>query len=328
VTTLAGTLYGPSWLARVQARPKGRKRALRRFEGVSVVEQFRVTRTPYSGLPAFMSRPSSSYFNINGGTTVLIENKSFQGGSLDAVSGKAIQIANVNGNITIRNCDFSDLLGCVYLVDCTGTLIIEGLRGRNTGNRGIGVGDIGAGASNYIQMNRCEFTGAIRNNKFLGGMTEDMISFHASGGVGPGQEFIVENNALQGLVTSTATARAWASNSGTGIILGDGVGDPRNGYVIVRYNTFLTPGQVGINHIDGPGLQTYENIVYAQQRPLNNNSIVSYLGNPSGSCHDNEYYWINNDGSTPDPWNGAGTMSYTSNVENASLNPADYVVVL
>jgi hypothetical protein len=143
------------------------------------------------------------------------------------------------------------------------------------------------------------------------------------------QELVVEGNHLQGLVTDTATARAWTRGSGTGIIVSDGAGSSRNGYVIVRNNTLLTPGQVGIQHIDGPGIQTYSNVIYGQKRPGNNNPMTSWEGNPRGVVRDNRYFWTNDDGSQPTPWfSGYGSMVLTNNVKDSTIDPKALEVVL
>jgi hypothetical protein len=151
----------------------------------------------------------------------------------------------------------------------------------------------------------------------------ELDDLHVWFDLGEGRELIVEGNALEGLVTDTATARAWTSSSGTGIILGDGVGA---GYTIVRRNTLLTPGQVGIQHIDGVELETYENVVLAERRPLNNNPLTSYSGNPVLYAHHNRIHWINNDGGTPGPWFGYGTVTSEANVVDTTLRFDDYRV--
>lgn len=277
------------------------------------------TLPPVPTVPPFGTRPSSPPIVRSGGSSVLIENVSIDGGTRDSVSGRGITISDVHGSIVIRDVDLADLVGGIYILNSSGTLTIEGVRARN-----IGDGTIGSGGSNHIQFNNSTFSGVIRDNQFLGGRTEDMISIFQSGGAGPGQELIVERNRLQGLVADTSTTRAWTSGSGTGIIIGDGAGSPKNGWTIVRNNTLLTPGQVGIQHIDGTGITTETNIVYGEKRPLNNNPITSWEGSPRGVIRDNRYCWTNNDGSQPAPWmhqNPSG-MVLTNNVRDCSIDPA------
>ena len=104
-------------------------------------------------------------------------------------------------------------------------------------------------------------------------------------------------------------------------MVGDGAGSPRNGWTIVRYNTLLTPGQVGIQHHDGPGIQTYGNVIYGQRRPQNNNPITSWGGNPSGVVRDNRYYWVNDDGYHPSPYFAVGSLSVYGNRRDSGINP-------
>jgi uncharacterized protein YkwD len=279
------------------------------------------TPTPV-GAPAFLSRPLSAPIVRDGGTSVTISNVTIRGSSVTAPSGIGITIRNVTGNITIRDVDLANLVGGIYIVNSSGTLTIDDVRSRN-----IGDGTIGAGHSNHIQLAESSFSGGIRNSKFLGGRTEDMVSLWHSGGRGLGQELVIEHDAFQGLVSDTSTARAWTSGSGTGTIIGDGAGSSRNGYTIVRFNTYLTPGQVGIQHIDGPGIQTYSNTIFGERRTGSNNPMTSWEGNPRGTVHDNRYRWFRADGSEPAPWfSGYGSLTTSNNVRDTTLVPSSLAV--
>jgi hypothetical protein len=280
---------------------------------------------PPTGEPAFLSRPTSGNISISGGANVVVENKTIRSsGGRDNPVGIGITIQNVTGSITIRDVDLADLIGGIFIRNCTGTLLVENVRSRN-----IGDGTIGSGHSNHIQLAECSFSGFIRNNRFLGGQTEDMLSTWHSGGRGQGQELIIEGNHLQGLVTDTATTRAWKRGSGTGIILSDGAGSSKSGWIICRNNTLLTPGQVGLQIIDGPGLQVRDNIVVAEKRPGNNNPMTTWEGNPSGIATGQRYNWENEDGSHPSPWKHSNNgMVFSGNVDDRTLKASDYVVVL
>jgi hypothetical protein len=279
--------------------------------------------TPTPGIPAFGTRPASGLIVRSGGSSVLIENVTIDGGSRDSVSGLGIYIYGVHGTITIRDVDLSDLVGGIYIQESSGTLLIENVRGRN-----IGDGTIGAGHSNYIQLNQSTFSGSVRNNQFVGGRAEDMVSVYCSGGVGAGSELVIEDNRLQGLIADTTTARAWTSASGTGIIVGDGPGCAKNGHTIVRRNSLLTTGQIGIQHIDGEAIQTYENVIYGEQNPRSNNPMTSWAGNPIAEVHHNRYRWFSPTGQLVSPWWGAGTINAHDNVNDATLDPAELRVIL
>lgn len=294
---------------------------VRAYQGSTLVAEAPVLVAP-PGPPAFLSRPASGLIVRDGGS-VTISNVTIRGGSLNAPAGIGITVRNAT-SVTITDVDLVDLIGGIYLYNCTGPLLVENVRSRN-----IGDGTIGAGHSNHIQLAECSVTGAIRGCQFLAGRTEDMLSTWHSGGRGAGAELVIENNHLQGLVTDTATARAWTRGSGTGIIVSDGGGSTKNGWIIVRNNTLLTPGQVGIQHIDGPGLQTYGNVIYGEVHPGNNNPMTSWEGNPRGVVHDNRYWWTNQDGSHPSPWfSGYGSLVATNNVSDSTIDPNALRVIL
>lgn len=283
----------------------------------------RPTPTPTTGVPAFLTRPLHAPYVIDGGTSVDIGNVTIDGGSLNAVAGIAITIRNVNGSIRIHDIDLADLVGGIYIYNSTGTISITNIRSRN-----IGDATIGSGHSNHIQLAESHFSGSISGNEFYAGKTEDMLSTWHSGGRGLGQELIIENNKFVGLVTDNTVARAWTSCCGTGVIVSDTeiANDPKSGYMIVRNNTFLTPGQVGINLIDGPAIQVYGNTIYGQQRASNNNPMTSWAGNPVGVVHDNKYCWTNADGSQPTPWWGYGHVTETNDVKDCSIDPATLMI--
>lgn len=275
--------------------------------------------------PPFLGRPASVPVVKDGGTSVSLSNLTVRGnGGRDNPVGIGVTIRNVHGSIVLRDLDLADLIGGIFIQNCSGTLLVENVRSRN-----IGDGSIGSGHSNHIQLAECSFSGAIKGNRFLGGQTEDMLSTWHSGGLGAGKELVIEDNHLQGLVSDTATTRAWKRGSGTGIIVSDGAGSAKNGWIIVRNNTLLTPGQVGIQIIDGPGIQVLDNIVVGEKRPGNNNPMTTWEGNPSGIAKGLRYSWENEDGSHPSPWKHSNNgMAFTGNVDDRTLKASDYVVVL
>jgi hypothetical protein len=250
--------------------------------------------TPVPTTTPFLGYPTSAALAKSGGG-LEIKNLSFRGG------GVALVISNA-ASPYIHDCDFADAVGGIFLLNCT-NVRVERCRFRN-----IGDGTIGSGHSNYVQLNNCH-GGAIRANKAIGGNTEDKISVYRSGGNSATDPLIVEDNQLDGLNANTADAKAWTRGSGTGIILGDGsVGD----YIVVRNNTLLRPGQVGIQIIGGIGHQVYGNVLYADPRsPLTDNNVgmSSYAGSPKADVHNNRVYWRKNSGVENSHWWGAGTIT-------------------
>lgn len=290
----------------------------------------------------FLTRPASGalfYENISN-ADIVIENKTFAGSDpynvwadFDAV----VHFRNVHGSITIRDCDFANVRGGILTQECSGTILIEGCRGRNIGRVTADWHDIGSGGGAYVQLATSQFEGNIRNNKFLGGQTQDMISTWHAGGYGDGRELIIENNNLQGVLADTALVRRWQTRSGTGTIMSDGQGHPYNGNIIVRNNTYLNCGQSVIQHIDGPNLETHDNYILAEEYVLNNTPYGSWEGNPTAYIHDNTYFmWRPNNwpSDTPDyyvlvgPYFAVGSITEENNTQDTTLDPNDYVVTL
>lgn len=266
------------------------------------------TPAPASGTQAFGSRPASAPLTFRAPcNNLVIEGKGFY----DSTGQVAIRLFGCN-HVTIRNNDFDHDLGGVLAEDSTDITIVHN-RFRNIGN-----GTIGSGHSNLIQFARST-GGYVAHNLGIGGKTEDMFSFWNSGGTSS-DPLVVEYNHLEGT--------NWSSNSGTGVILGDG-GTGR--YITIRHNTFLNPGQVGIQIIDGTGHKVYDNDVYAAARPGQtspNVGISSYGGDPSAEVYGNRVHWVKNNGAENPYWWGAGSINAHDNAWHADLNAAALRVVL
>jgi hypothetical protein len=208
-------------------------------------------------------------------------------------------------------------VGGVYVVNSTNVTV--------TWNRfqNIGDGTIGSGHSNYVQFNRST-GGYIAHNKGIGGNTEDMISLFQSGGASASSPLIVEYNAFQGT--------NWTSGSGSGTMAGDAGGS----HIVVRYNTYLNPGQVGIGVPGGSDIHVLNNTTYGAQRGKSNVGI--YVWNQgSGTCSGieaggNRVFWINASGKANPAWNAGncGTVSNwdTNTWQDATIDPATLQVAL
>jgi parallel beta-helix repeat protein len=266
------------------------------------------TPAPATGTPAFGSRPASAPLTFNAPcNNIVIEGKGFY----NSTGKVAIQLFGCN-HVTIRNNDFDNDLGGILAEDSTDVTVVQN-RFRNIGN-----GTIGSGHSNLLQFARTT-GGYVAYNRGIGGKTEDMFSFWNSGGTSA-TPLVVEYNNLEGT--------NWSSGSGTGVILGDGgVGK----YITIRHNTFLNPGQVGIQIIDGVGHKIYDNDVYAEARPGQtspNVGISSYDGNPSAEVYNNRVKWVKNNGSENPYWWGAGSINAHDNDWHANLKASDLRVSL
>jgi hypothetical protein len=261
------------------------------------------TPSPPSNDPfavAFLSRTPSAAVHLKAPCDgAVIRGRQFVG-----LSSVAIVVEGCR-NVTITENDFDGTLGGVFVLNSENVVV--------TYNRfrGIGNGTIGSGKSNYVQFNKVT-GGSISYNKGLGGNTEDLVSIYQSSGTSSAP-LVVEHNAFEGT--------DWTRSSGTGIIVGDGGG---GNYVTVRYNRLLTPGQVGIQLINGTGIRVYGNTIYAAPRsPLTspNVGMSSWEGSPNADVYENRVRWYRNDGSQNARWWGYGTIRESANDWSASIDP-------
>jgi hypothetical protein len=207
---------------------------------------------------AFLSYPKSGQQTINGQTGVELAHASF-------VGIRAVALALVNcKNIYLHDLDFADNIGDIYLLNCSGTLRIEDIRARNTGDN-----TIGSGHSNIIQLNASSFTNAptdgIRRIKSLGGPTEDMVSFFGSGGVDAAHRLVLELSAFESPLPPDPLAYTSGSGSGTMVESGH--------HIIVQRNSYLNVGQGGIGFNGGDDVHYLDNVVYLAQRDKSNVGI-------------------------------------------------------
>jgi hypothetical protein len=265
----------------------------------------------------FLSRPVSAKLRITGATDVKISNKSFKNMENDV----AVVIERCQ-NVEITECDFSNVLGGIFILDCTNVTI--------TYNRFFNIGDntIGSGHSNCIQFNNVT-GGLIAHNKAKGGYTEDMISIFKSRGVSASEPLVIEYNQLEGV--------DWNSSSGSAIMLGDDGGS----HIVARYNTCLNPGQVGIGVASGSDIHVIGNTVYGAPRKKSNVAIYVWNQYPYDmediEVAENKVRWYHVDGSENPFWNGekADHLRYdfiitgeATNNWHADINPEELRVKL
>ena len=282
----------------------------------SIVNATPVATVGGSWSTPFLTRPSSPKLVLTGQSNLTISNLAFNG-----ISDRAITIENCS-DITITACDLSSCIGGIYALNSTNITVIWN-RLRNMGD-----GTIGAGHSNYIQFNNT-VGGYIANNKGKGGNTEDLISIYQSGGPDSAHPLIVENNAFESPLPPDSYA--WTNSSGSGSMIGDNGGS----HIIVRNNTYLNPGQVGIGISGGSDIHILNNIIYGAQRTLSN--IGMYVWNQGGPASSgievggNRVWWKNAAGSVSAYWDAGncGTVTGTGNVwQDVTIDPATLAVTL
>ncbi|MDQ1468090.1 MAG: hypothetical protein QOH10_2505, partial [Actinomycetota bacterium] len=160
----------------------------------------------------FLSYPHQGSPLSVSGTDVVVSNKSWVGfGSV------ALVVSNVH-NVYLHDLDFDSNVGDIFLINVTGTIRIENIRARNTGN-----GTIGSGHSNVIQFNNSwqgapdDGVSGVRNVSSFGGDTEDMISVYKSGGIDAAHPLVLDDLHLESPLPPSS--EAWSSGSGTCINL-------------------------------------------------------------------------------------------------------------
>jgi parallel beta-helix repeat protein len=258
----------------------------------------------------FLSRPAHGQIHLSNCSNVTVSGYSFSN-----IADDAIIIEGCN-NVTITGNDFSGDVGAIYALNSTNVTV--------TYNRfaNIGNGTIGSGHSNYVQFNNT-WGGYIGHNKGKGGNTEDLISVYQSGGASATSPLVIEYNAFE--------STNWTSGSGSGSMLGDGGGS----HIVVRYNTYLSPGQVGIGVPSGTDIHITDNTLYGATRPSSNVGI--YVWNQaSTACNSieiarNQVRWYRSDGVENPYWNAGncGTVSGEStNNWHASIDPTTLQVTL
>ncbi|MGZ6342534.1 MAG: right-handed parallel beta-helix repeat-containing protein [Candidatus Limnocylindrales bacterium] len=258
----------------------------------------------------FLGRTPSGQVVVSGKSNVTVSGLQFVGLHDDAI------VVEDSSNVTITANDFSGDVGGVYCINSTNVTV--------TYNRfqNIGDGTIGSGHSNYVQFNACK-GGYIAHNKGVGGNTEDIISIYESGGADAAHPLIVEYNAFEGT--------NWSSGSGSGTMSGDASGS----HIIVRNNTYLSPGQVGIGVPGGTDIHILNNTIYGATRPSSNVGI--YVWNQSSSACSgievggNKVKWFRDDGVQNPAWdagNCGSVASWSTNDWSASIDPATLHVTL
>jgi hypothetical protein len=259
----------------------------------------------------FLSRTPSGAIDLSNQSNVTISGKKFVGIGNDV---SAIRLTNCS-NVVITANDFKDCCQPITVVNSTNVEIswnryqnITGPHARNGTNR--------ANFTQWISTTG----GSIHHNKGIGGDTEDIISIYQSGGVDAGHPLVIEHNSFEGT--------NWTSTGGAGILVGDNGGS----HVIVRYNTLLNPGQVGIGISSGTDIHVTDNTVYGTQRPSSN--IGFYVWNQYVtvcSSHEvarNRIKWFQADGTQNPAWDagncgtvtGWGTNDWFANIDPTTLH--------
>ncbi len=233
-----------------------------------------------------------------------------------------IRILN-STNITVRNCDFLELSEPIEVYNSDVVLVEYSRADGITGP----AERVGQQTGNFLQTHGGSTFVTVANNKIiaigsydpwagahqLG--TEDVISLFGA------SNCVAEYNAID--------ATGYTRDFGTGTILGDGFGDDN----VIRYNTYLNPGQVGIAVAGGHRNELIGNIIYraAGQRLGAGNTAAYYWdynedGMSGGLIQDNRAKWYEGGGL----WNpGPPPATVIDNDwDDDTIDPADLVVTM
>jgi hypothetical protein len=254
------------------------------------------TTAPPPPAGTFLSYPHQSAPQSFSGTDVVVANRSYVGfGSV------ALTISNAR-NVTLLNLDFDGNVGDIFLINVTGTIRIENIRARNTGN-----GTIGSGHSNVIQFNNSwqgapnDGVSGVRNVQAYGGDTEDMISVYKSGGVDSSHPLVLSDLHLESPLPPSS--EAWSSGSGTCVNLADAGGHD----IILQNSTLLNCGAVGIQMNEPTRVVAQNNVVYGAARTTSNVGLSQWSGSSCSTCTGNAYrnnrvWWVKPSGSGSAMW--------------------------
>ena len=258
------------------------------------------------GVP-FGSRPKhNGQLVIRNQSNVVIENRHFEDMqyAYDGTNNHVGILIIDSSNITIRNVDFENMSEPIAIFGGSNITVEY--------NRAYGITgpserhDVQTG--NFLQTVSSPTNVVIRNNIIYGGDTEDIISLWSA------SYSTVENNYINGT--------GWFSDSGTGIILGDGQGRGN----VARGNVLYNPGQVGIAIAGGWDHLVEDNVIYGPTGEPGSN-IAAYCSDYSNTFgmsgntfrNNRAWYWNEGSGGTNGFWNPCGASTSGNNWSDSSL---------
>jgi hypothetical protein len=258
------------------------------------------------------------------GSNVVVANKTWQG-----FTGQVPLVVHDAHNVYLHDLDFADNGGDIFLINVTGTIRIENIRARNTGD-----GTIGSGHGNVIQFNNSwqgatdDGVNGVRRVYSYGGDTEDAISVYKSGGVDAAHPLVIEDVHIEHPLSGTL---AWSSGSGTCANLADAGGHD----IVLRNSTFLNCGAVGIQMNEPTRVKATNNVVYGAARSTSNVGLSQWSGGSCSTCTGNEYrtnrvWWVKASGSSSSMWLSDNyPVADVGNVKgDLTINPAALHVAL
>lgn len=285
-------------------------------------------------IAGYRALPISAPMDLRGKSNMIIENKRFLN------SPKyAIDVTNAS-NIEIRNCFFDGAVD-----DANGELVnLEDAQNINIHHNLFNGGTAGvySVSSTTVKVNNNQF---VNMRMSAAGSRGQAVQFNGTGG--PGCEimnnmienFAGESNAedmisLYGGSRGTASSPImisgnWGrggcpSTSGGGIIAGDNNG----GYVIMKDNSLMNPGQYGMAIAGGDNIQILNNKIYSDRTDCSNNPLYVWAqqGAPCSNnlVKGNRVNWIDKAGVVNNGWNSGNCSNTIYNPEeNTTISKAE-----
>jgi parallel beta-helix repeat protein len=196
--------------------------------------------------------------------------------------GKAIEVRRSTG-VRIEYSELLDSDAGIYALDSS-SIVISGNTISNAGRNPVQFDKV-TGSGNVVSDNEI-------HNQEGSSETEDSISIYESSGT-ESSPLVVEGNLI---------SQGGSSRSGSGILVGDNGGS----HVVVRGNTLINPGQVGIGVAGGQNISVVDNLVVSEAFPWSNVGIYVWDQYDTGcegiEVRGNVVEWYNSTGGVNPFW--------------------------
>lgn len=228
-------------------------------------------------------------------------------------TGLGVVVENNSHDIKVDHNSFDDVASGFYAVTSTNNLVFDHnratrIRGPFPRGQMVQFNEVN-GSGNQITCNVSDGT----TPGYKDG-TEDQINMWMSSGTAA-SPISIKYNKIRG---------GGPSNSGGGIVLGDGGGS----YITVDTNVLVNPGQYGVAIAGGHDNKMLNNKIYSSSFAWTN--IGSFVWNQyapaayNGEVSGNRVNWLNSSGAANNWWDGgnSGTINMSNNVfGDSSIGP-------
>ena len=191
-----------------------------------------------------LSNPNGDCIKVDRSTEVTIRNS-----VIGPCGGRAIHIQS-SVDVKVEDSELIDSEAGVYALNSS-SIVVSGNTISNAGRNPVQFDKV-TGSGNVVSDNEI-------SNQEGSSETEDSINIYQSSGT-ESSPLVVERNLI---------SDGGSSRSGSGILVGDNGGS----HMVVRGNTLINPGQVGIGVAGGQNISVVDNLVFSEQFPWSNVGI-------------------------------------------------------